>query len=61
MEIQNRLARRAKDKAPSAIRELLKYMKIDGMISLGVIRKPKTSLGRKWKRKRPGVGQQDGS
>lgn len=35
MDIQDRLADRAKDKAPSAIRELLKYMKIDGMISLG--------------------------
>jgi len=35
MDIQDRLAERAKDKSPSAIRELLKYMKIDGMISLG--------------------------
>ncbi len=35
MDIQNRLAERAKDKSPSAIRELIKYMKIDGMISLG--------------------------
>ncbi len=35
MEIQDRLAERAKDKSPSAIRELMKYLKIDGMISLG--------------------------
>jgi len=35
MEIQNRLAERAKGKAPSPIRELLKYLKIEGMISLG--------------------------
>lgn len=35
MNIQDRLAERAKDKAPSAIRELVKYMNIDGMISLG--------------------------
>ena len=35
MDIQERLAERARGKAPSAIRELLKYMKIDGMISLG--------------------------
>jgi len=35
MDIESRLARRAKDKKPSPIRELLKYMKIDGMISLG--------------------------
>ena len=35
MNIQDRLAERAKDKSPSAIRELIKYMKIDGMISLG--------------------------
>lgn len=35
MDIQDRLAERAKNKIPSAIRELVKYMKIDGMISLG--------------------------
>ncbi len=35
MEIQDRLARRAKNKAPSPIRELLKYLKIEGMISMG--------------------------
>ncbi|MDZ7334422.1 MAG: PLP-dependent aminotransferase family protein [candidate division KSB1 bacterium] len=35
MDIQERLADRAKNKAPSAIRELVKYMNIDGMISLG--------------------------
>lgn len=35
MDIQDRLADRARDKAPSAIRELVKYMKIEGMISLG--------------------------
>ena len=35
MDVQNRLAERAKGKTPSAIRELLKYMKIDDMISLG--------------------------
>ena len=35
MDIQNRLAERAKGKSGSAIRELMKYMKIDGMISLG--------------------------
>lgn len=35
MDIQDRLADRAKDKSPSAIRELVKFMKIDGMISLG--------------------------
>ncbi|MBC8183612.1 PLP-dependent aminotransferase family protein [candidate division KSB1 bacterium] len=35
MEIQHRLAGRAKNKAPSPIRELLKYLKIEGMISLG--------------------------
>ncbi len=35
MNFQDRLADRAKDKSPSAIRELVKYMKVDGMISLG--------------------------
>jgi len=35
MDIESRLARRARDKKPSPIRELLKYMKIDGIISLG--------------------------
>ncbi|MDZ7319118.1 MAG: PLP-dependent aminotransferase family protein [candidate division KSB1 bacterium] len=35
MSIQERLAERAKNKAPSPIRELMKYMQIDGMISLG--------------------------
>lgn len=35
MDIQARLAERARGKAPSAIRELQKFMKIDGMISLG--------------------------
>ncbi|MFC2169381.1 PLP-dependent aminotransferase family protein [Acidobacteriota bacterium] len=35
MNIEKLLADRAKKKAPSPIRELLKYMKIDGMISLG--------------------------
>ena len=35
MNIQSRLAARARDKAPATIRELFKYMKIDGMISLG--------------------------
>ena len=35
MEIQDRLAERAKDKAPSPIRELQRYLKIEGMISLG--------------------------
>ena len=35
MDIQDRLADRAQDKSPSAIRELVRYMKIDGMISLG--------------------------
>jgi 2-aminoadipate transaminase len=35
MDIQSSLAKRAKNKAPSPIRELLKYLKIDGMISLG--------------------------
>jgi len=35
MDIQDRLAERAKEKSPSAIRELVKFMKIEGMISLG--------------------------
>ncbi len=35
MDLQQRLARRARGKEPSAIRELLKYMGIEGMISLG--------------------------
>lgn len=35
MDIQDQLADRAKDKSPSAIRELVKYMKVNGMISLG--------------------------
>jgi len=35
MDIQERLAERARGKAPSAIRELHKFMKIEGMISLG--------------------------
>ena len=35
MDIQDRLAERAKDKAPSPIRELQKYLKIKGLISLG--------------------------
>ena len=35
MDIQNSLAQRARGKKPSPIRELLKYMKIPGMISLG--------------------------
>ena len=35
MDIEARLANRAKGKSPSPIRELLKYMKIDGIISLG--------------------------
>jgi len=35
MNFQDRLAERAKDKSPSAIRELVNYMKVDGMISLG--------------------------
>ncbi len=34
-DLQSRLAARAKGKEPSPIRELLKYLKIDGMISLG--------------------------
>ena len=32
---EERLAKRAKDKQPSLIRELLKYARLDGMISLG--------------------------
>lgn len=35
MNIQERLAARAKNKAPSPIRELMKYLQIEGMISLG--------------------------
>ncbi|MBD3290895.1 aminotransferase class I/II-fold pyridoxal phosphate-dependent enzyme [candidate division KSB1 bacterium] len=35
MNIQSRLATRARGKAPATIRELFKYLKIDGMISLG--------------------------
>lgn len=35
IELQDRLAGRARGKEPSPIRELLKYLKIDGMISLG--------------------------
>ena len=35
MEIKERFAERARDKSPSPIRELLKYMTIEGMISLG--------------------------
>lgn len=35
MDIQKKLAQRAADKKPSPIRELIKYMKIPGMISLG--------------------------
>ena len=35
MDIESRLANRAKGKSPSPIRELLKYMKIEDMISLG--------------------------
>lgn len=35
MNIQSKLAHRATDKTPSPIRELIKYMKIPGMISLG--------------------------
>jgi 2-aminoadipate transaminase len=34
-DLDSRLALRAKGKEPSPIRELLKYMKIEGMISLG--------------------------
>jgi DNA-binding transcriptional MocR family regulator len=34
-DTQSRLAARARGKEPSPIRELLKYLKIDGMISLG--------------------------
>ncbi|MBU1698667.1 MAG: PLP-dependent aminotransferase family protein [Candidatus Eisenbacteria bacterium] len=35
LDLQRRLANRARGKEPSIIRELLKYLKIDGMISLG--------------------------
>ncbi len=35
MDIQSRLSERACGKAPATIRELFKYLKIDGMISLG--------------------------
>jgi len=35
LDLQKRLASRARGKQPSPIRELLKYLKIDGMISLG--------------------------
>lgn len=35
MDIQSRLAERACGKAPATIRELFKYLKIEGMISLG--------------------------
>ena len=35
LDLERRLAERARDKEPSAIRELLPYLKIDGMISLG--------------------------
>ena len=35
MDLQARLARRARGKAPSAIRELLRFMRQGGMISLG--------------------------
>ncbi len=35
MEIHDRLSERAKDKKPSPIRELAKYLKIEEMISLG--------------------------
>lgn len=35
VDVEKRLAHRARGKEPSPIRELLKYLKIDGMISLG--------------------------
>jgi 2-aminoadipate transaminase len=35
IDLRERLATRARDKEPSPIRELLKYLKIEGMISLG--------------------------
>ncbi len=35
LDLQERMARRARGKSPSIIRELLKYMKIEGMVSLG--------------------------
>ncbi|MCK4513393.1 aminotransferase class I/II-fold pyridoxal phosphate-dependent enzyme, partial [bacterium] len=35
VDVEKRLANRARGKEPSPIRELLKYLKIDGMISLG--------------------------
>ena len=35
MDIQDRLSDRAKDKRPSPIRELSKYLRIEGLISLG--------------------------
>jgi 2-aminoadipate transaminase len=35
IELEHRLAARARDKEPSPIRELLKFLKMEGMISLG--------------------------